>query len=92
MSHSVEMECQSHLRRVEALHRRLEKLGKDYADTEIQLENEKLVAESLVEKTRRSGLLALIDDSEDEFTVEDSQEDEVSGERSDVAEAEATPA
>jgi cell division protein FtsB len=92
MSYSVAMERQPHLRRVEQLQRRLEKLEKDYADTEIQLANEKLIADSLAEKTRRSGLLAMIDDGEDEFTVVDSQEGEMSGERSDVAEVEATPA
>lgn len=90
MSYRVEQERETHARRLETLARRLEKLKKDVIDTEIQLENEQLIGEELALKTRRTGLLAFMDGSDDEAeTSED--EVEVSGELSDVtAQVEAT--
>lgn len=75
MMDRIELERQSHARRLETLERRLEKLDREIIDTEIQLENEQLVGEDLAFKTRHTGLLALLDNGEDEDAMVSVRED-----------------
>ena len=73
----MQVERQSHARRVEALQRRLEKLKRDIVDVEIQLENERLIADNIAVKTRKFGVLAMLDESSDEGTTVSTHEEEV---------------
>lgn len=87
MNRRVEMERETHTRRMEVLTRRLEKLNRDILDTEIQIDNERLIGEELATKTRRFGLLGMIDDNDASAPEDDA---EAPAELSEVAEVEAS--
>jgi hypothetical protein len=91
MKDRIEQEHETHARRLETLARRLEKLKRDIIDTEIQLENEQLIGEELAFKRRHTGLLALLDDGEDEDAVVSTRDEGEANELlDDVAEVEVT--